>query len=148
MLRAVLFDWGDTLMQWTWDPEFLEEGHRAGLEAIGRGGLPPASALAARFVEAYEPLLWVPGVVEELEYPGLIRDLLRDVGVEVTDDELDRFLRAEHAAWAPSRQLGSTTPAIQNFRSSVRRRWARSRPLMLQSPLLHEADRTTTCLPP
>src|SRR4029077_9096169 len=47
--------------------------------------------------------LWAPGVIEEFEYPALVRELL---DVEVTDDELERFLRAEHAAWEPARQLG------------------------------------------
>jgi putative hydrolase of the HAD superfamily len=112
VLRAVLFDWGDTLMEWGWDPDLLEAGHRAGLTAIGRDALPGAEAVTERFREAYEPLLWQPGVVEELEYPGLVRSLLADVGVEVDDAELDRFLRAEHAAWEPSRRLGGTTHAL------------------------------------
>ena len=112
MLRAVLFDWGDTLMEWTWDPDLLEAGHRAGLAAIGRDGLPDAERVTARFREGYEPLLWAPGVVEELEYPGLVRSLLADVGIEIGDAELDRFLRAEHAAWEPARRLGGTTHAL------------------------------------
>ena len=109
MLRAVLFDWGDTLMRWAWDDSLLEAGHRKGLEAIGRDGLPQADALAARFTEAYLPLLWVPGAVEELEYPGLVRELLSHFGVDVTDAELDAFLEAEHEAWGPARQLGPST---------------------------------------
>ena len=40
MLDAVLFDWGDTLMRWSWDPALLDEGHRAGIAAIGRDTLP------------------------------------------------------------------------------------------------------------
>jgi putative hydrolase of the HAD superfamily len=109
VLRAVLFDWGDTLMQWRWDESLIEAGHRAGLEAIGRDGLPQADALAARFREAYLPFLWVPGTLEELEYPGLVRELLSHFGVEVTDAELGAFLDAEHAAWDPARRLGPAT---------------------------------------
>ena len=109
MLEAVLFDWGDTLMRWDWDPGLLEAGHRAGLEAIGREPLP---ALTERFHEAYMPLLFVPGAVEEIEYPGLVRQVLGDVGIEISDEELDRFLEAEHAAWEPARTLGSTTHAL------------------------------------
>ena len=52
MIDAVLFDWGDTLMQWVWDESLLEAGHRAGLAAIGRDGLPQSDAVAARFAEA------------------------------------------------------------------------------------------------
>ena len=112
MLRAVLFDWGDTLMRWAWDESLIEAGHRAGLEAIGRDGLPQADAVAAQFREAYLPFLWVPGTVEELEYPGLVRELLSHFGVEVTDEELDAFLEAEHAAWQPARRLAPTTHAL------------------------------------
>jgi putative hydrolase of the HAD superfamily len=108
VVDAVLFDWGDTLMEWTWDEELLVAGHRAGLAAIGRDEV----ALTEHFRERYEPLFWVAGMVEELEYPGLVRQLLGDFDVEVTDAELDAFLDAEHAAWAPARKLGSTTHAL------------------------------------
>jgi putative hydrolase of the HAD superfamily len=112
MLRAVLFDWGDTLMEFGYDEALVEAGHRAGLEALGRDGLPGADAITAHFREHYEPLFWVPGTVEEIEYPGLVRELLGHFGVEIGDDELSRFLEAEHAAWEPARVLGGTTHAL------------------------------------
>jgi putative hydrolase of the HAD superfamily len=68
--------------------------------------------VAAHFRERYEPLFWAPGAVEELEYPGLVRQLLGDFGIEVDEDELTRFLEAEHAAWNPARQLAAHTPAL------------------------------------
>lgn len=108
MIEAVLFDWGDTLMQWTADPDLLEAGHRAGLAAIARDDL----SITEHFREHYERLLFVPGAIEELEYPGLVRRLLGDFGIEPSDRELDAFLEAEHAAWAPARRLGSTTHAL------------------------------------
>ena len=112
MLEAVLFDWGDTLMQFVYDEALLGAGHRAGLVAIGRDRLPEADALTEHFRERYEPLLWVPGTLEEIEYPGLVRDCLGDFGIDVTQSDLDRFLEAEHAAWEPARRLGSTTHAL------------------------------------
>jgi putative hydrolase of the HAD superfamily len=112
VLRAVLFDWGDTLMDFRYEPELVEAGHRAGLSALGRDGLPDPDAVAAYFREHYEPLLWVPGTVEEIEYPGLVRKLLADFEIEISDDELARFLEAEHAAWTPARVLGATTQAL------------------------------------
>jgi putative hydrolase of the HAD superfamily len=115
VIQAVLFDWGDTLMEWTWDDELLVAGHRAGLRAIGREEL----EITERFREAYEPLLWAPGMVEEIEYPGLVRQLLGDFGIAIRDDELERYLEAEHAEWAPARKLGSTTHALLE---SLRRR--------------------------
>jgi putative hydrolase of the HAD superfamily len=108
VVEAVLFDWGDTLMEWSWNDELLVAGHRAGLAAIGHEDV----EITERFHEAYEPLLWVPGMLEEVEYPGLVRRLLGDFGIELSDAELDRFLEAEHAAWAPARQLGATTHAL------------------------------------
>jgi putative hydrolase of the HAD superfamily len=108
LIRAVLFDWGHTLMDWVWDDELLVAGHRAGLQAIGRDEL----AITEHFREHYEPMFWQPGTIDELEYPGLVRKLLGDFGVEVGDEELDRFLEAEHAAWSGARQLGSTTHAL------------------------------------
>lgn len=99
-------------MHFDWQPELLEGGHRAGLEALGRDDLPEPGRVAALFRERYEPMLFAPGTIEELEYPQLVRDLLREVGVEVDDDELARFLAAEHAAWEPARRVGSMTHAL------------------------------------
>lgn len=112
MLRAVLFDWGDTLMRWEWDDALVEAGHRAGLEAIGRGDLAADGLVTASFREVYEPTFARPGAPEELEYPALVRELLGDFGVKPTDAELDAYLEAEHTAWSAARQLGATTHAL------------------------------------
>jgi HAD superfamily hydrolase (TIGR01509 family) len=109
---AVLFDWGDTLMRFAYDEALVEAGHRAGLAALRRDELPKVERIAAHFRERYEPFFWTPGTVEELEYPGLVRQLLRDFEVEVDDAELTRFLEAEHAAWDPARQLAAHTHAL------------------------------------
>lgn len=112
MLRAVLFDWGDTLMRFAYDDALIGAGHRAGLAAIGAEGVPDADDLTAHFRERYEPLFWAPGTIEEIEYPGLVRQCLADLGLEVSHDALDAFLEAEHAAWEPARELGATTHAL------------------------------------
>jgi putative hydrolase of the HAD superfamily len=111
-LEAVLFDWGDTLFQFAWDEALVEAGWEAGLAAVGRDDLPAHDQAAARFRERYIPLLWVPGSLEEIEYPGMVRELLEGFGPRLSDDELARFLEAEHAAWAPARQLGDSTHAL------------------------------------
>ncbi len=97
MLRAVLFDWNNTLARFEWDDELLAEGHRAGLATIGRDG---AEELTARF----RGLELVPGS----DYRATLRRLL---GV-ASDAELDRFVAAEFAVWEPARQLASTTHAL------------------------------------
>jgi putative hydrolase of the HAD superfamily len=109
VLEAVFFDWGDTLMQWTWDDELLVAGHRAGLEAVGRAAVPE---LTDRFRTAYLPLLFRPGMLEEVEYPQLVRDVLGEFDVELSDEELASFLEAEHAAWSRARALAATTHAL------------------------------------
>lgn len=112
MTRAVLFDWGDTLFHFAYDEALLEAGWEAGLAALGRDELPAHAETAARFRERYLPLLFVPGALDEVEYPGMIRELLAGFGVDVDEDELDRFLAAEHAAWEPARLLGAHTHAL------------------------------------
>jgi putative hydrolase of the HAD superfamily len=109
---AVLFDWGDTLIRFVYDEALVEAGHRAGLAALERDDLPEVERVATHFRERYEPLFWAPGTVEELEYPGLVRQLLGDFGIEVDDEQLTRFLEAEHAAWDPARQAAANTPAL------------------------------------
>jgi putative hydrolase of the HAD superfamily len=112
VLRAVLFDWGDTLFHFAYDEALLEAGWEAGLSALARDDLPGHDATAARFRERYMPLLFVPGALEEVEYPGLVRELFESFGVEVDDEELDRFLAAEHAVWEPARLVGAHTHAL------------------------------------
>jgi HAD superfamily hydrolase (TIGR01509 family) len=112
VLRAVLFDWGDTLFHFAYEDDLLAAGWEAGLATLGREDLPGHDETAAVFRERYLPLLFVEGSVDEVEYPGLIRELLGGFGVELTDDELDGFLVAEHAAWAPARMLGAHTHAL------------------------------------
>jgi HAD superfamily hydrolase (TIGR01509 family) len=114
VLEAVLFDWGDTLMEFAYAPELVAAGHRAGLAAIGREGLPE---LTDHFREEYEPLFWAPGTIEEIEYPQLVRRLLGDFGIALDDGELDRFLEAEHDAWEPARRLAANThPLLEALR--------------------------------
>lgn len=97
------------MMDWTWDDELLEAGHRAGLAAVGASA-DKAPALTQRYRNEARLFEWE--VPEEVEYPSLARGMLADVGVELDDMELERFLLAEHAAWAPARRLASMSHAL------------------------------------
>lgn len=112
MLEAVLFDWGSTLMDFVWDDALVEEGHRAGLQALGRDDPDELAGLSAHFRERYLPLLHAPGTLEEVEYPGLVRELLTHFGIDASDEAVGRYLEAEHAAWDPAMQVGSTSVAL------------------------------------
>jgi putative hydrolase of the HAD superfamily len=105
-------------MEFRFDEELMDAAFRAGLEALGRDDLAPADDIRAHFREQFEPLFWVPGTLEEIEYPGMIRETLAHFGIEISDEELDRFLEAEHEAWQPARVLGATTHAmLESLRS-------------------------------
>jgi putative hydrolase of the HAD superfamily len=109
VLDAVLFDWGDTLMQWAPEPDLLDVGHAAGFAALGRELVP---GVTERFRDVYIAKFFEPGVVEEIEYAGEVRSLLGEFDIEIDDDALARFLEAEHAAWRPACKLASTTHAL------------------------------------
>jgi putative hydrolase of the HAD superfamily len=117
VLDAVLFDWGDTLFHFAYDEELLEAGWEAGLASLDSTTLPAPGDVAARFRAHYLPQIFAPGTIEEIEYPGLIREILREFDVTVTDAELVRFLLAEHAAWDPARVMGAHThPLLDSLR--------------------------------
>ena len=96
-------------MQWAPEPDMLEAGHAAGLRALGRD---PVPKLTERFRTAYLSAFFEPGIIEEIAYPAKVRQLLGEFDIAVTDDELERFLDAEHTAWAPARKLAVTSHAL------------------------------------
>src|SRR5581483_7087737 len=96
MLRAVLFDWSGTLVDFSWDDELLAAGHRAGLAALGRES--DAEAFTARFGDQLQPALELVD-----DYRALLQREL-DAG----DEDVDRFLDVEYAVRTPARgRLGS-----------------------------------------
>lgn len=91
MLEAVLFDWIDTLVRFTWDDELLIAGHRA---ALGRDD--------PDFTSRYREL--VLGRDDHRPYP----ELLAELGVEDPRD----FIEREHVAWLPAYDVLSTATAL------------------------------------
>jgi HAD superfamily hydrolase (TIGR01509 family) len=105
LLEAVLFDWNNTLVQFTWDDDLLVAGHEAALMAIGR----PDNG----FTERYR------GVVLERAGPGDdYGDLLRELLGELSAEEIDRFVDAEHEVWRTAHAvLGSARALLEALRS-------------------------------
>jgi HAD superfamily hydrolase (TIGR01509 family) len=100
VLEAVLFDWTNTLVEFTWDDDLLVAGHEAALAAIGReddGG----------FTDRYRPVVLERATTTD-DYGGLLRSLLGDL----SDDEVDRFIDAEHAVWQPAHALLESAHAL------------------------------------
>jgi HAD superfamily hydrolase (TIGR01509 family) len=97
MIEAVLFDWNNTLVQFTWDDELLVAGHRA---ALGRDD--PA------FTERYRELML--GDAPQRPYA----EVLAELGVE----DPDAFMDAEHEVWRPAHAvLGSAQAMLEALRS-------------------------------
>src|SRR5215216_1431351 len=78
---AVLFDWNNTLVRFTWDDELLEAGHRAGLRALGRED--EADAFTRRFRDQV-----LPRMTPAWDYAEILRAQLGPL----TNDEIDRFV--------------------------------------------------------
>ena len=91
VIEAVLFDWTNTLVQFTWDEGLLVAGHRAGL---GRDD--PA------FTARYRELML--GDAPHRPYA----DVLRELGV----DDPDAFIDAEHEVWRPAHAVLASAQAL------------------------------------
>jgi HAD superfamily hydrolase (TIGR01509 family) len=90
VVDAVLFDWGNTLVQFTWDDELLVAGHRA---ALGRDD--PA------FTDRYRALV-LPAVGTPYA------ELLRELGVS----DPDTFIDAEHEVWRSAHAVLASAQAL------------------------------------
>lgn len=97
MLAAVLFDWGDTLVQLEWDESLVQQGHRAGL---GRDD--------PEFTARWRELL-LNGGARYRPY----EELLAELGVEDPDAFIDR----EHEVWrARYTVLASAQALLESLR--------------------------------
>jgi HAD superfamily hydrolase (TIGR01509 family) len=111
MLRAVLFDWGGTLMSDEWSDEIALEGHTAGLAALGRDGLPDAEAFTG-YLREHEAELFPSAGEDEIDIAAVMSGSFRDQGVELTDDDVRLFLQAAHEAWSSHYVLADSTHAL------------------------------------
>jgi putative hydrolase of the HAD superfamily len=91
VLEAVLFDWNNTLVRFTWDDELLVAGHRA---ALGRDD--------PDFTARYREL-----VLADTEHRPYT-ELLRQLGV----DDPDTFIDTEHDVWQPAFEVLASAQAL------------------------------------
>jgi putative hydrolase of the HAD superfamily len=99
VIAAVLFDWGETLSRHEWDPEIAVAGTRVGLAAAGRDGLPTAEAISDWFADRLDELL-SPDSLDEVDLPAVQRRCFADLGAELDDGELERYLEASYRYWS------------------------------------------------
>jgi putative hydrolase of the HAD superfamily len=111
VLRAVLFDWGGTLMEDEWSDEIALEGHRAGLTALGRDGLPDAAAFT-NYLREHETDLFPLAGDDEVDLVTVMTRSFREQGVDLTDDDLRVFLGATQDVWSSYYSLAASTHAL------------------------------------
>ena len=122
MIRAVLFDWGNTLAAWEFDPELLVAGHHAGLEAAGLdhagAGVPSLEGFTAAYTARRLPQLGSPRE-RVFDYAAAVGELLRELGGNVDEAAVWSFLVAEQRIWRPAHRL---EPSSLSMLDAVRER--------------------------
>ena len=104
-LEAVLFDYGDTLVQLTDVPETLLRSERVLLDALPAPSVPVEEfhgAVGDRLREEYER---TAGDLEEVDYSAALRSVLGGFGVAPAEDDLRRAVRAQIMSWNAARHL-------------------------------------------
>ena len=123
VIRAVFFDWGNTLVAWEFDPELFVEGHVRGLDAFGAGA-PSQPAFTDAYSRQLLPLL-VGEREDEVDYAAEIGALLDSLGAAGTRTRSSRFVVAENRVWRPTHHL---EPAVVEVIDTLRARRAEGRP--------------------
>jgi putative hydrolase of the HAD superfamily len=99
MVKAVLFDWGDTLARAEWNEEIASEGTAAGLAAIGeREDLPDVAAIGAYFAERADEL-FRQDAEDEADLTAITHTFFADLGATLDDAEVQRYIDATHEVW-------------------------------------------------
>jgi putative hydrolase of the HAD superfamily len=109
VLRAVLFDWGDTLMTFAWDDEIARTGTQAGLAALGRDEVPTAEAVGDWFSDHRDEL---DAGDDELVLEEVLVRCFSDLGYSLGDDDVRIYMQASHAAWTGGYAVSDTTHAL------------------------------------
>jgi HAD superfamily hydrolase (TIGR01509 family) len=109
VLRAVAFDYRDTLAEFRWDDGLWRRGVRAMLELAGADVADAGRAgemLRGRFADRD------PADLAELDYAAAVGDMLAALGVPATAGLARRCIEAEYRCWAPARHVHPDTLAL------------------------------------
>jgi HAD superfamily hydrolase (TIGR01509 family) len=98
-------------MEDEWSDEIALEGHRAGLTALGRDGLPDADAFTS-YLNEHEAELFPAASEDEIDLAAVMTSSFRAQGVDLTDDDLRVFLRATQDVWSEYYKLAGSTHAL------------------------------------
>jgi HAD superfamily hydrolase (TIGR01662 family) len=94
-----------------WSDEIELEGHRAGLEALAREGLPDAVTFTS-YIRDHEADVFPPASDDEIDLVAVLTTSFREQGVDLTDDDMRVFLKAAHDVWSASYSLAASTHAL------------------------------------
>ena len=114
MVRAVLFDLGDTLFDLeTGDPRrFLVQGIGLAYEELARNGvaLPPRDKYLRKIVRAVKmAYAWAQVTLREIDLLQLIQDKHRKMGIPLNRDAAERYARTCHE---PFRRIFKAAPGV------------------------------------
>ncbi len=102
MLRAVAFDYRDTLAEFRWDDGLWRRGVAALLAAVGGDAAQTeraAALLRGRLADRD------PADPAELDYAAAVTAVLGELGVDAPPPRVRRGIEAEYRAWAPARHV-------------------------------------------
>jgi FMN phosphatase YigB (HAD superfamily) len=108
VLRAVAFDYRDTLAEFRWDEALWMRGVAALLAAAG-GDPAEAERAAAELRRRFER---PRDDLRELDYAAAVADVLRELGAPADGDAVARAIEAEYRAWAPARRVHPQAAAL------------------------------------
>jgi len=108
VLRAVAFDYRDTLAEFRWDEGLWRRGVEALVAAAG-GDAGAAGRVGEGLRRRFAGTERDPA---ELDYPAAVAAALRDAGIDAAAAAVRRGIEAEYRSWAPARHVHPDTPAL------------------------------------